>query len=80
MTKKMSSEVSSYKHGQLIEKEDQKIILMIGGIKLFLPYSPVEASMCVANAAIVEGQPTVTVKEMEQMSEVTQGKEEETHS
>jgi hypothetical protein len=34
--------VSSYQE-QLIEKEDQKSILMIGGIKVFLPYSPVEA-------------------------------------
>jgi hypothetical protein len=30
----------------MIEKEDHKSILMIGGIKVFLPYSPVEASMC----------------------------------
>jgi hypothetical protein len=50
---------------------------MIGGIKVFMPYSPVEANVCVANAARVEGQPTVTVKEMEQMLEASQGKEEE---
>jgi hypothetical protein len=60
-----------------IQKEDQKSILMIRGIKLFLPYSPVEASMCVSNATTMEGQPTVTVKDMEKMSEDTQGKEEE---
>jgi hypothetical protein len=54
LIEKMSSEVSSYQQGQLIEKEDQKSILMIGGIKVFLPYSPVEASVCVANAATTE--------------------------
>jgi hypothetical protein len=47
---------------------------MIRGIKVFLPYSPVEASVCVANATIVEGQLVVTVEEMEQISEDTQGK------
>jgi hypothetical protein len=77
-TEKMSSEVSSYQQGQLIEKEDQKSILMIGGIKVFLPYSPVEARVCVANAATTEGQPTVTVKEMEKMSEVPKEKKRST--
>jgi hypothetical protein len=65
MKKKMSSAVSSYQQGKLIEKEDQKSILMIGGIKVFLPYSPIEASVCVSNATTVEGQPVLTVKEME---------------
>jgi hypothetical protein len=32
-------------------EEYHKSILMIGGIKVFLPYSPVEASVCVADAA-----------------------------
>jgi hypothetical protein len=36
---------------------------MIGGIEVFLPYSPVEArEVCVADVATTEGQPTVTVK------------------
>jgi hypothetical protein len=52
-----------------IQKEYQKSILMNGGIKVFLPYSPVEAIVCVANVGTVEGQPFVTIKEMEQMSE-----------
>jgi hypothetical protein len=39
---------------------------MIRGIQIFLPHSPDEASICVAEGAIEEGQPTVTVKEMEQ--------------
>jgi hypothetical protein len=77
LTENMSSEVSSYQQGQLIEKEDQKSILMIGGIKVFLPSSQVEAREDVVGAATAEGQPAVTVKEMEQISEVSQGKEEE---
>jgi hypothetical protein len=32
----MNSEVSSYQREEMIEKEDQKSILMIGGIKIFL--------------------------------------------
>jgi hypothetical protein len=50
----------------LTEKEDQKSILMIGGIKVVLPYSPVESSVCVANVAIAEGQLTVSVIEEEE--------------
>jgi hypothetical protein len=74
LTEKMNSEVSSYQQGQLIEKEDHKSILMIGGIKILLPYSPVEASVYVANATTAEGQPAVTVEEMEHISEAAQGK------
>jgi hypothetical protein len=74
----MNSEVSSDQQEELIE-EDQKSILMIGGIKVFLPYSPVEASMCVVDAATEERQPAVTVmeKEMEQISEAAQAEEKE---
>jgi hypothetical protein len=63
--------------GQLIEKEDQKSLLMIGGIKVFLPYSLVEARCVLPMQQQKEGQPAVTVKEMEQMSEAAQGEEEE---
>jgi hypothetical protein len=73
----MNSEVSSYQQEEMTEKEDQKSIMMIGGIKVFLPHSLVEASVCVSNAATTERQPAVTVKEMEQMSEASQGEEEE---
>jgi hypothetical protein len=76
MTKNMRSEVSSYQQGQLIEKEDQKSILMIGGIKLFMPYSPVEASVCVSNVATAEIQLVVTVMMKEKMSGDTQEEEE----
>jgi hypothetical protein len=50
MEEKMSLEVSSYQHGELMVKEDQKNILIIEGIEVFLPYSPVEAGACVAEA------------------------------
>jgi hypothetical protein len=67
----MNLEVSSYQRGEIIE-EDQKGILMIGGIQIFLPYSPVEVNVCVADATIAtEGQPTETVKEEEEEGEKT---------
>jgi hypothetical protein len=39
-----------------IQEEDQRSILIIGGIQIFLPDSPVEARACVADATR-EGQP-----------------------
>jgi hypothetical protein len=33
-----------------IQEEDQRSILIIGAIWIFLPYSPVEARACVADA------------------------------
>jgi hypothetical protein len=45
---KMSSELSSYQQGQLTEKEDQRNLLMIGGIEYSYHMSPVEARVCVA--------------------------------
>jgi hypothetical protein len=50
---------------------------MIGGIQIFLPLSPVEARVCVADAATGERQPVVTVREMEQTSEAAQAEEDE---
>jgi hypothetical protein len=55
---------SSYQQGELME-EDQKCILIIGGIEVFLPHSPVEARACVADATTEERQPTVTIIEEE---------------
>jgi hypothetical protein len=46
----MNSEVSSDQREELTG-EDQKGILIIGGIEIFLPLSPVEARVCVAEAA-----------------------------
>jgi hypothetical protein len=50
---------------------------MTGGINIFLPSSQDEAKENVVGAAIVEGQPVVTIKEMEKISEDAQEKEEE---
>jgi hypothetical protein len=65
-----SSEVSSYQQGQLIEKEDQKSLLMIGGIRIFLPSSQDKAREDVAEEAIKEGQPTMTVIEEEKVEQM----------
>jgi hypothetical protein len=60
-----------------LEKEDQRNLLIIGGIEIFLPLSPVEAKTCVADAATAEGQPAETVmeEEVEQMIEAAQEEE-----
>jgi hypothetical protein len=50
----MNSEVSSDQRKEPMEKEDQTHFLIIGGIEVFLPYSPVEASVCVVDAVTVE--------------------------
>jgi hypothetical protein len=44
-----------------IQEEDQRSIMIIGGIQIFLPDSPVEARACVADETIEEGQPAMTV-------------------
>jgi hypothetical protein len=46
-------------------EEDHRSILIIGGIEIFLPRSPVEARACVASAS-TEGNPTKTLKEEEE--------------
>jgi hypothetical protein len=61
---KMSSELSSHQQ-ELLIKEDQNSILMIGGIQIFLSGIPVEVRVCVVEVATAEGQPVVTVGEME---------------
>jgi hypothetical protein len=48
-----------------IKEEDQRCIMIIAGIKLFLPTIQAEASTCVASAAI-EGKPTESVKKEEE--------------
>jgi hypothetical protein len=66
----------------IIQEEDQRNILMIGGIGIFLPHSPVEAEICVAYEAttIEERQPAMTIKEeLEQVLEVAQAEEEDEH-
>jgi hypothetical protein len=54
-----------------IQEEDQRSFLIIGEIQIFLLDSPVEAKAC------EEGQPVVTVMMKKQISEATQGEEEE---
>jgi hypothetical protein len=49
----------------MIEK-DQKRILMIGGIEVFLPHHLAEAKNYVVDATTVEGQLVVTVMEKEE--------------
>jgi hypothetical protein len=60
----MSSEVSfiSARGADRERRSGKKSILMIGGIKVFLPYSPDEASMCVSEVATTKDrQPAETV-------------------
>jgi hypothetical protein len=76
----MNSELSLDQPEELTE-EDQESILMIGGIQIFLPLSPVEVRACVAEAA--ERQPAETVNEeggLEQMLEASQAEEGDEHS
>jgi hypothetical protein len=49
----MNSTESLYQQGELME-EDKKCILIIGGIQIFLPNSPVEASTSVAHEEVVQ--------------------------
>jgi hypothetical protein len=56
-------EVNLDQQGVMTE-EDQKCILIIGGIEIFLPSYPVQERAHVVDAAI-EGHPTKTVKDEE---------------
>jgi hypothetical protein len=60
----MNSEESSNQQG-VLTGGNQKSILMIGGIQVFLPSNPVEVRACVADEATEERQPTETVMEEE---------------
>jgi hypothetical protein len=75
----MNLELSSDQPEELTEEKDQKDILIIGGIQIFLPLSPVEARVCVVDVVTRERQPVVTVGEMEQISEATQAEEGNDH-
>jgi hypothetical protein len=65
-----------------LKEEDQKYILVIGGIGIFLPGSQAEASMCVASATTEKGQPMQTVieEEIEQKLTSAQMEKDEEHS
>jgi hypothetical protein len=59
----MNSELSSYQQMQQIEREDQRDLLMIGGIGIFLPSSPGEVKVCIVDAATArEKQLDVTIR------------------
>jgi hypothetical protein len=49
----MNSAESSYQQGVLME-EDQRCVLIIGGIQIFLPNSPTEANTSVAHEEVVQ--------------------------
>jgi hypothetical protein len=53
----MNSGESLYQQG-VLTGEDKIYILIIGGIEVFLPSSPVEEKACVAEAEIEDRQPT----------------------
>jgi hypothetical protein len=61
----MNSKLSSYQPEELTEEKDQKDILIIGGIEVYLPLSLVEARVYVADATTGKRKPTVTIGEME---------------
>jgi len=46
----MDSVESSYQQGVMIEEEDQRNFLIIGGIKIFLPSIPLVASASIKGA------------------------------
>jgi hypothetical protein len=50
-----------------IRKEDQKSILMMGEIWVFLPDSPIEARACVADATTEGGKLIENIKEEEEV-------------
>jgi hypothetical protein len=58
----INSEMNLDQQMQLTE-EDLRNLLMIGGIKIFLPLAQEEVEICVACAAVAEEQSTETVKE-----------------
>jgi hypothetical protein len=61
----MKSEGSLDQQGMLTE-EDQRSILIIGGIEILLPRNPVQVRACVADATIEEGKPLVVFIEEEE--------------
>jgi hypothetical protein len=50
----INSEVSLDQHVQLTKEEDQDNIMMIGGIRIFLPCAQEEAEICVVDGAPAE--------------------------
>jgi hypothetical protein len=61
--------VSSHQQGEMTEK-DQRCLLIIGGIEVFLPHSPFEARESVEDDVVGEGQLVVTFIEREELDKV----------
>jgi hypothetical protein len=85
LTEQVSSGMDLDQKMQLTEEEDLRSLIMIGGIEIFLPLSPEEEEIYVANeAATAEEQSVETVKEeLEQVFETAQAEasdEENEHS
>ena len=60
----IKSEVSLNQPEELIEEEDQRSLLMIGGIQVFLPLAQEEAKIYVVDAKTTEArQPAETIRE-----------------
>jgi hypothetical protein len=67
----MKSGESLNQREELTEEEDQKSFMMIGGIHVFLLGSQVKASAHDESSTEEEGQPTVTIKEKEEMEQTS---------
>jgi hypothetical protein len=77
----MNSELNSDQQMQLIEREDQRDLLMIGGIAIFLASSRGEVKVFIIDATKArEKQPDVTIKELEKTQVFSQAVEEDEHS
>ena len=80
----ISLELSVDQQMQLTEKEDQNDILMIGGIKLFLPFAQEEAEGSVADDTTTAGeQSAMTIREEKELKNTlgaSQVDEENQHS
>jgi hypothetical protein len=63
-----------------IREVDLKILIMIGGIDIFLPLAQEEAEICVADAATTGGQLDETIAEgLEQIPKAAQAEKENEH-
>jgi hypothetical protein len=80
----INSEMNLDQPEKLIEEDNLRRFMMIGGIGVFLPFSQEEAEVSVADdAAAAEEQSVMTVREeegLEQTLEVSQVDEEDEHS
>jgi hypothetical protein len=69
---------------QLTEEEDLRDLLIIGGIQVFLPLSPEEAGVYVADGAATAAEQSAVIvrkeEELEQTLEASQDEEENEHS